>query len=388
MKTPTQLKFLLSTAALLISMGVGGYVISSTNTADAEPVQAAAKPQALPVSVLKIQQENIRLWNHFSGRLKAIEEVDLQPQVRGTIVDIRFEDGQMVKKGDVLFVIDPRTYESAVRKSKAELDTARQNVVLAKKEKIRAEQLLARGNISKRVFDERVNTFTVMSSDVRHAIATLEQDEISLDYAYVKSPIDGRASRIEITRGNYVSVGANAPTLTTIVSTDGIYADFEIDEHTYLSNMYQKAQSKTELTQIPVQLQVGETTTVTGFIHSFDNRIDPQTGTIRARAFFDNKEGRLLPGMFAKLSLGTPKAENLILLSPKAISTDQNRKFVYTVSAENTVEYRQITLGASQDGRRVVTSGLKSGDSVIVEGIMKIRPGMPVSPQTAKGKIS
>jgi len=385
MKTPNKFKFLFSTAALLISIGVGGYVIVSINSADAETVQTSAKPQALPVSVVNIQKENIRLWNHFSGRLKAIEEVDLQPQVRGTIVDIQFEDGQLVNKGDVLFVIDPRTYESAVRKSKAELNTARLNVALAKKEKVRAEQLLARGNISKRIFDERVNTFTVTSSDVRHAIATLEQDEISLDYAYVKSPIDGRASRIEITRGNYVSVGASAPVLTTIVSTDGIYADFEIDEHTYLSNQYQKAQSKSELMQIPVQLEVGDTSSINGFIHSFDNRIDPQSGTIRARAFFENKKGMLLPGMFAKLSLGTPDIQELILLSPKAISTDQNRKFVYTVSSENTVEYRQITLGAFQDGRRVVTSGLKAGDSVIVEGIMKLRPGMSVSPRAAQG---
>lgn len=388
MITTSKFKFGLSTAVLLVSIGVGGYVISSTNFADAEPVLAAVAPQALPVNVVKIQTENIRLWNHFSGRLKAIEEVDLKPQVSGTIVDIRFADGQMVKKGDVLFVIDPRTYESAVRKAKAELDTARQNVTLAKKEKTRAEQLLARGNISKRIFDERVNTFTVTSSDVRHAIATLEQAEISLDYAYVKAPINGRASRIEITRGNYVAVGSNAPVLTTIVSTDGIYADFEIDEHTYLSNLYHNVRSKDEMMQVPVQLELGETTQITGYIHSFDNRIDPQTGTIRARAYFANERGALLPGMFAKLSLGAPRVEKLILLSPKAVSTDQNRKFVYTVSPENMVEYRQVTLGAFQDGRRVVTSGLNPNDTVIVDGIMKIRPGMPVAPQIKQENIS
>lgn len=381
MKTSSTFKFAVSTVAFLIAVGVGGYIISSTGQADAEPAQAAAAPQAFPVNIVKIQTEDIRLWNHFSGRLQAVEEVDLQPQVSGTIVDIQFEDGQMVKKGDVLFVIDPRSFESAVRKSKAALDTARYNVSLAKKEKTRAEQLLARGNISKRIFDERVNAFTVSASEVRHAVADLEQAELSLDYAFVKSPINGRASRIEITRGNYVSVGSNAPILTTIVSTNGIYADFEIDEHTYLSNRYQLARSREDMRQIPVQLQVGKDTLIPGFIQSFDNRIDPQTGTIRARAYFDNKQNTLLPGMYAQLSLGTPNVEKRILLSPKAISTDQNRKFVYTVSSENIVEYRQITLGALQDGRRVITSGLKPDDKVIVEGIMKIRPGMTVAPQ-------
>ncbi len=389
MQSKNKWKFL--SALVLIAATAGGvvqYTVSGSQAADGEAAAAQAAPAATPVGVLTVQSESIRLWSSFSGRLEAVEEVELRPQVSGTIVEVNFEDGQRVKAGDVLFVIDPRTYRTAVRQAKAELDAARQNLALAKKEKKRAEELVERGNVSKRVFDERLNTFTVASSNVRSAIASLEQAEIELDHAFVKSPINGRVSRVEITKGNFVSGGGNSPVLTTIVSTDSIYADFEVDEQRYLSFLQASTKARGAEMQVPVQLSITGQDAIDGYVHSFDNRIDPNTGTIRTRAVFGNQQGNLLPGMYAKLRLGNPERKDLILLPSKAISTDQDRKFVYTVSDKNIVEYRQVTLGASQNGKRVVTSGLSADDQVIVEGIMKVRPGMPVAPRPVQDTVS
>ena len=368
---------------------VGGgahYYISKGQAADVEAATAQAAPPAMPVETITIRPEPVRLWSSFSGRLEAVEEVELRPQVSGIIVDVRFEDGQRVKAGDILFVIDPRTYQTAVNQARAELDAARYNLSLAKKERKRAEELVGRGNISKRVFDERNNAYTVASSRVRSAVAALEQAEIALDHAYVKSPINGRVSRVEITKGNYVPAGNGSPVLTTIVSTDSIYADFEVDESRYLSFLNASQQQGEQ--KVPVQLSIAGQDPISGQVHSFDNRIDANTGTIRTRAVFDNRSGHLLPGMYARLQIGNPDKQQLILLPPKAINTDQDRKFVYTVSPENIVEYRQVTLGVSQNGKRVVTSGLGDNDRVIVEGIMKVRPGMPVAPRPAEDRVS
>jgi multidrug efflux system membrane fusion protein len=384
----SKLRTLVSATAIVSVLAAGGYAYSINNFADAEPVATKAQAQAFPVSVLQIEAKPTRLWSNFSGRLKAVDEVELRPQVSGTIIETRFEDGQLVTKGDILFVIDPRTYKTAVKQAQASLTAARQTLSLAKKAKIRAEELVGNGNVSRRVFDERASAYDVANSQVLSAIATLEQAEISLDHAYVKAPISGRVSQIEITEGNFVSGGTNAPTLTSIVSTNSIYADFEIDEQTYLSQMHRTSQSEVQKQAIPVQLTVGSSPSITGHIHSFDNRINPNTGTIRTRAIFENMNGALLPGMFAKINLGNPQMEPLILLPSSAISTDQDRKFVYTVSPENTVEYRLVTLGAHMNGWRVVTSGLKPKDQVIVEGIMKLRPGMPIAPHPIKENLS
>ncbi len=390
MPSSVKLKAIVSVTAIVVALAAGGYALSSSTFADAEPALTVSKTQdqGMPVGVLQVREEPVRLWSNFSGRLKAVEEVELRPQVSGTIVETRFEDGQLVKKGDILFVIDPRTYKTAVKQAQATLAAARQTLALAKKEKLRAEELVGKGNVSRRVFDERVSNYNVAASQVLNAAATLEQAEISLDHAYVKSPINGRASQAEITEGNFVSSGANAPILTSIVSINSIYADFEIDEQTYLSQIHQTNQSESQKQSIPVQLTVGAGAPIIGHVHSFDNHINPNTGTIRTRAIFENASGTLLPGMFAKLNLGNPQEEHLILLPSSAINTDQDRKFVYTVSPNNTVEYRLVTLGAYQNGWRVVTSGLTSNDQVIVEGIMKLRPGVLIAPHPMKEDLS
>lgn len=387
MQSRSKRKILLPAAVMALAVAAGGYGLHITDTA-ADEVAVQAAPMATPVAVSGVSSQSVRLWSNFSGRLSAVEEVQLRPQVSGAIVEILFEDGQLVSKGDILAVIDPRSYQAAVDEARAELAVARQNLSLASKEKERAEKLVQNGTVSKRVYDERLSTYQVAQSQVSRANAQLELAEIELDHAYVKAPIDGRVSRVELTVGNQVNAGANAPVLTTIVSTGKIYADFDLDEQTFFASLGDSGKIDSAAKTIPVNMTLSNGQQVSGHVHSFDNRIDARTGTIRTRALFDNLEGTLLPGTYASLQVGTLGKEEVIMISPEAISTDQDRKFVYVVQPDNTVAYRQVTLGGENSGMRIVTSGLEVGDLVIVNGIMKVRPGMPVAPEILQASAS
>jgi len=236
--------------------------------------------------------------------------------------------------------------------------------------------------ISQRIYDERNSARLVTESIVNSAKAQLSQAKINLGYAYVKAPVSGRVGRTEITTGNLVSAGSNAPLLTSIVSNAKIYADFEVDEQTYLKYTQGDSFSKSSIHKIPVELRLQRDETVyKGEIYAFDNRIDSTSGTIRARAIFDNPQGKLLPGMYARMRLGNPSKENIILLSERAIGTDQNRKFVYVVNSENKTIYREVKLSESISGNRVVHFGLRPGEKVIVRGLIRIRSGMVVEPR-------
>jgi len=386
----TARKTALIALALVGAVAVGGYLV---NIRLAESVVHAAPgpaPQTVPVTVMEVQTQPVRLWSEFTGRLAAIDQVELRPQVSGTIQEIRFEDGQSVEKGDVLVVIDPRPYAAAVAEARAELNAARHTVDLAKKQRVRAERLVEKGHVAQSVLDQRVSDHTVAISQVNSAKAKLEQAEIDLNYAYVKAPISGRLSRAEITVGNLVEAGPNAPVLTSIVSTDGIYAEFDVDERTYLRHMHGRAKAGEPAAELPVELTIdtGELHVYRGRIHSFDNQIDAATGTIRARAIFANEDGSLLPGIFAEVRLGGPEIEEVVLLGPGSIGTDQDRKFVYLVDENDQVAYREVSLGASVEGKRVITSGLEVGERVIIGGLMKVRPGMPVAPQMLEAETS
>lgn len=383
--TFTKKHYLLGASLLvLIGLGVGGSLYTS-QSADASQPAAAAAPQIPVATVAVMKPEAIQIWKDFSGRLRAVDFVELRPQVSGTIQEIRFEDGQIVNKGDILLVIDPSPYEAAAAQATADLQSAKNQQALAQKELVRAEDLIKTEAISKRIYDERQNTARVSKSAVDAAEARLRQAKIDIDRAYVKAPITGRISRAELTVGNLVQAGGAAPLLTTIASNEGIYADFDVDEQTYLKNVYATARDREAQAKIPLQMILKADTSVTydGVIQSFDNHIDPATGTIRARALFDNKDGSLLPGMFVSIRLGTPSNDAKIMVTEKAIGTDQNRKFVYVVGKENKVTYREVKLGDTIDGKRVVTEGLQDGDQVITEGIMKMRPDMVVNPQVA-----
>jgi multidrug efflux system membrane fusion protein len=340
--------------------------------------------QAMPVITATVESKPVYIWKNFSGRLSAVDYVEVRPQVSGKIQEIHFKDGQRVNKDDVIITIDPRPYEAAANQAKAAVKSAENSSSLASKEARRAETLAKTSAVSQKILDERINNERVARAAVEEAKAALEQTQINLDYASVKAPISGRLSRIEITEGNLVQA-ATAPILTTIVSDEGIYADFDVDEQTYLSHIRQMAKTQQDEAKIPVRIQIGENGQndgYEGFIYSFDNRIDPASGTIRARALIPNKDDSLLPGMFARIDVGSAQAEDRIVITDKAIGTDQDRKFVYIIDENGQTAYREVHLGSSIDGGHVITDGLKEGDVIITEGIVKIRPGMPVTPKT------
>lgn len=372
---------------VLVTLG-GGYYYFQQKPADAKAADtnpAAGQPQAMPVIVAEVTRKPIQIWNKYSARLEAVDYAEIRPQVSGTITEVRFEDGQEVEQGDVLFVIDTKPYQAAVNQAEAELKVAKNEFSLAQKEAKRAEELIKTNAISKRIYDERKSTSNVAWARIKAAEARMERAQIDLDYANVTAPIAGRVSRAEIKAGNLVEAGPNAPMLTSIVSTNAIYADFEVDEQTYLTYIRSNAKDRASESEVPVKLSLsGDNVVYEGFIYSFDNQIDVTTGTIRARALFENKDGALLPGMFASVEMGLPQKQDEILLTERAIGTDQDRKFVYIVNDQNMVEYRQVRIGESMGGERIVASGLQEGDKVITEGIIRIRPGMPVQPQTAE----
>jgi len=318
----------------------------------------------------------VRLWSQFSGRMHAVDYAEIRPEVSGRITEVRFQDGQQVKAGQVLFVIDPRPYAAAVERDQASLVSAQSKVVLAKLDQDRAKSLIDTHAIAQSDLDLRDNAARVAEADVDNADAQLKQAQVDLEHAYVTAPIGGRVSRAEITLGNVVQAGINAPLLTSIVSQDGIYADFEVDEQTYLDTIRGGAVGNAQEQKIPVQLVTEDDTNhvYNGFIQSFDNRIDPASGTIRARAKFANTDGTLVPGMFVSVRLAAGQDSRVLLVPDRAVGFDQSKKFVYVVDADNKVSYRSVELGQSVDKTRVVVSGLSAGDRVIVDGIQQVHP--------------
>jgi multidrug efflux system membrane fusion protein len=373
-------------AALLALSAIGGGVMIAQGPSSREVAAQGAPGEMppMPVPVLTVDKKPVQIWKEFSGRLMAVDYVEVRPQVSGIIEKIHFSDGAIVKQGDILFNIDARPYQAAVSSARADLAAAKEEADFAQKELARAEELLKTGAISKQGYDQRVNSQKVNKSGIAGAAARLKAAEVDLNNATIRAPISGRISRPEITEGNLVTA-ANAPLLTTIVSENGIYADFEVDEKTYLNFVRGRAGQTIESEQgIPVRLTLNEDRKeYTGTIKSFDNKINPSSGTIRARALFNNDDGALLPGMFARVKIGSPSTEAVITVPEKAVLTDQSRKFVYV--AENGVAaYREIKLGETVDGARIVTEGLKAGDQVIIDNLMKLRPGAPIqamSPQ-------
>lgn len=332
---------------------------------------------AIAVSVQTIAPQKVRIWSEFSGRTQAVDFAQIRPEVSGRITEVRFKDGQTVKAGMVLFVIDPRPYKAAAAKAEANLSSANANAGFAKIELDRAANMIKTQAIPQQLYDERANAYSVAQAAVLVSKAELIQANVDLDRAYVKAPIDGRVSRAEITVGNLVQAGNNAPELTSIVSRNGIYADFDVDEQIYMQSIRSHADTRKEERHIPVELVVqgDETHPYDGTIYSFDNHIDIGSGTIRARARFANKNGHLIPGMFVSVKMAGSSDDSSIMVPEKAIGNDQSKKYVYVVNAKNKVNYRSVTLGQRVGDQQIVLTGLQGGDRVIVDGVQQVRPG-------------
>jgi len=335
------------------------------------------------VEVIKVDHESVTIWNSFSGRLSAVESSIIKPQVSGRITGIHFEDGQMVNEGDLILEIDTRPYKASVEEAQATLASAKSEDALATRELERAEKLLQEEAIAQRVYDERLNTAKQAKNKVLAAQANLTHAEINLDYAMVKAPISGKISRPELTKGNLVQAGPNAPVLTTIVSNHKVYAEFEVDENTYLNHVHAKATNKEAIQSIPVKLTVGSgDIEYLGYIHSFDNQINTATGTIRARAIIDNTDGLLLPGMYANIQMANPDEMKTLIVPQSSIGTDQDRKFVYIVDDQNIVQYKQVKLGEKTEKGISIVSGLMGGERIIVKDIRKFKSGEKIQNTT------
>jgi multidrug efflux system membrane fusion protein len=372
------------TIVALLATG-GTYAVRISKAARGEALASAAIPAA-PVTVHTLVEQKVRIWSDFSGRLEAVDAAEIRPEVGGRITEVLFEDGQTVKAGDVLFVIDPRPYEAAVARAEANLASAKTNAAFAKVDRDRAAALVGSQTLTQREFDQRNNASRVADATTQTAEADLTRARLDLEHAHVVAPISGRVSRPEITVGNLVQAGPGAPLLTAIVSNDTIYAGFEVDEQTYIESVRGTANERDQERRIPVQLTLpGDKGHVYhGTIYSFDNRIDPASGTIRARAKFDNADGALLPGMFvtARLAEGAERKE--LLIPERALGFDQNKKFVYVVGADNKVAYREVELGKQVQSRRVVLKGVQAGDRIVVDGVQRLRPNTAVVAEEAK----
>jgi multidrug efflux system membrane fusion protein len=350
-----------------------------------EPAKAAAAP-ATPVTVATVQPKDVTSWQEFSGRLEAVDRVQVRPRVAGAIQAVHFREGALVKQGDLLVTIDPATYEAAVAQAQAQVAAAESRVDLTKLELDRGRRLSDGKTISQSDLDTRAGAYNEAQANLRAAQAALQTAQLNLDYTQVRAPISGRVGKAEVTAGNLVAAGSASPELTTLVSVDPVYASFSASEQVVTQALSQLSQGDgvvPPVEQIPVQIGTANDsgTPIVGRLQLIDNEVDAASGTITVRAVFGNTGGRLIPGQFVRVRMGQPKAETKVMISERAIGTDQDKKFVFVVDGENKVSYRPVQLGVAAEGERVVESGLAVGDKIVVNGLQRIRPGAVVAPQ-------
>lgn len=374
--------------SILLSVGGGAAVMFGMPQhfeADAATDASAAAPPAVPVSVARAQSKRITTWEEFSGRLEAIERVEVRPRVGGAILKAHFREGALVKQGDLLVTIDPEPYAAAVERAKAQVEAAEARVSLAKIELERGRKLVTTSAVPQSSVDQRASAYDEAQAEVRSAKAALRTAELDLQYTEVRAPISGRVGRLDVTAGNLVAAGSASPVLTTLVSVDPIYASFNASEEVVTTALARLAASAggNAIERLPVQVGTAadDGTPILGHIQLINNEVDAATGTIRVRAALENADGRLIPGQFVRIRIGEPDPEEKLVISDRAIGSDQDKKFVFVVGTDNKVEYRQVKLGPNSDGLRIVESGLKSGENIVVNGLQRVRPGVVVAPQ-------
>ncbi len=347
---------------------------------------AEAPPPAVPVTVAVVASNDVTEWEQFSGRLEAVDRVQIRSRVAGAVQSVHFREGALVKAGDLLFTIDPAPYQAAVSQAEGQVASAQAKVNLAQIELERGRRLSDSKTISQSDLDQRQNAFTEAQAGLRTAQAALQSANLELGYTEVRAPVAGRAGKIDITVGNLVAAGSASSELTSLVSVDPIYASFNASEEMVSKALAQLPASDDAVPaveQIPVEVGTlaDEGTPIKGKLQLIDNQVDAASGTIGVRAVFDNPGGKLIPGQFVRVRMGQPKAETKTLVSDRAVGTDQDKKFVFVVDGENKVNYRQVRLGTLHDGQRVIESGLKVGEKVVVNGLQRIRPGAVVAPE-------
>jgi multidrug efflux system membrane fusion protein len=362
--------------AALTTAGLAAATLAGCNDATGKtaPPQAAGGP---PVSAAAVIEKAVAETQEFSGRLEAIDVVQIRPRVSGFITAVNFKPGAEVKKGDVLFEIDPRPFQAEADRAEAAAGAARAKADLARLELARAEKLLADKAIAQREYDERAAGQKELEAGARAARAQAEAAKLNLSYTRVIAPINGRVSKAEITLGNLVDPSA---VLTSVVSLDRIYASFDGDESTYL-RVAKRARGGA-----PVAVRVGlageDGFPHVGKLEFVDNQLDTRTGSVRLRAVFANEDRVMAPGLFARVQIGGGDERKELLISDRAVGTDQSHKFVFVVDANGKAERREVSLGPVVDGLRVVRDGLKPGEQIVVNGLQRVKAGAPIKAQT------
>lgn len=367
-------------AFIVVALAAGGGAVLHVRSGTARaavpgPVSATA------VDVATVRSRMITDWHDYSGRLEAVERVAIRPLVSGTLTGVHFTDGSFVDKGDPLFTIDPRPYQAAVDRAQAQLAAARARAAYTASDLARGKRLLANNAIAKRDYEQKRNASSEAAADLLAAKALLESAELDLGHTQIVAPIAGRVSRAELTVGNVVTAGAGSVPLTSLVSMSNMYAAFDVDEQSFLKVV--NPARKAGMDSIPIQMGL---TGEHGYPHqgrlaSIDNRLDVASGTIRVRAVFDNADGALVPGLYARIRLGGGAPHSAVLIDERAVGTDQQKRFVVVVDPHDKTAYREVQLGASEGDLRVVKSGLRAGERIVVNGLQRIRPGDPVTPQ-------
>ena len=361
-------------ALLLLAAAGAALLAGCSGRADAQ----GGPPGAAPVSVAPAVQRTLSDSEEFSGRIEATEFVELRPRLSGTVEKVHFADGAMVARGQLLFTIDARPFAAELARAEALLVAARARAELARAELGRAQKLLDANAVSRQEFDQLGASVRTTEADIQAAEAQARSARLNLDYANVRAPIAGRASRASVTAGNLVN---EQTVLTSIASTARVHAYFDASEQTFLR--VKSSQERSPAVRLGLANEAGHPHV--GKIDFVDNRLNPQTGAIRLRAVFDNAKGLFTPGLAARLVLTTSTPYAAVMVPERAIGTDQNKKAVFVVGADGQPQFREVKLGALVGGMRVVANGsVKPGENVIVDGLQRVIPGLPVAPTVLK----
>jgi multidrug efflux system membrane fusion protein len=373
-------------------IGVG--VISIVLSAGGCKKSSAPEQGPLPVNVVTVIEKEVNEWDEFTGRLEAVESVDIRPRVSGYITEIHFEAGAIIKKGDLLYVIDPRPYQADFDRAAAEFERMQAQLKLAQIELDRAKDLRNKSTISASEFDQKAATYQGSAAAAAAAEAAKNSAALNLEFTQIKSPINGRVSDARITLGNLVQPGAGPESvLTTVVSVDPIYAKVDADENAILKYVKLSEEGKrvsARTAKIPAFVELGNETGFPheGYIDFVDNRLDPGTGTVRARAVLKNWNPNLItPGFFVRVRVAGATSYRAALIPDKVISSQQGVKYVFVVKADNTLERRNIETGTMFEGKRIVKSGLKDGEKAVSTRLQLIQPGMTVKPVEEKSEV-
>ncbi|MDF2783857.1 MAG: efflux transporter periplasmic adaptor subunit [Pantoea eucrina] len=367
------------------AIGLAGAALLASLLAGCDRGVAQNAPPPPPeVSAAQVIRQQVSEWDTFNGRIEAVESVQLRPRVSGYIDQVNYREGDEVKKGQVLFTIDDRSYRAALAQAEAQLAGARTQAALARSESDRTDKLVNSQVVSREIWQQRRSATQQAQASVLAAQAAVDMARLNLSFTRVTAPIDGRASRALITAGNLVTAGDSASVLTTLVSQDRMYVWFDVDEATFL-HYQQLARQGEQRGALPLQVAL---TGEHGYPHQgtvdfLDNQLTASTGTIRMRARLDNSQRELTPGLFARVRLPGRADFTALLIDDKAILTDQDRRYVYIVDAEGKAQRRDIRPGDLSGGLRIVQQGLQPDDRVIVNGLQKVfMPGMPVQAQS------